>query len=327
MKIIFLVLAFGSALFRTDILHAADKDPSILSEKIRVKSYRVVRYTVTSADGRQQRLVTREIGTDQGDLFYFIDTATLRFGLADKLEGKKTEGGPAPDSFLGKVIAAQRSSGRPYGTAGEFHSGTSNKNIVLTTDLCPTGNDYDSQFYSNLVSLRKDRLMSVPLVIFFSGRWVKNHSSQLASIKGAGLDFIAGNHTYSHKILDGRNTDAGNFTAELTNTETVLLENGILPSFFFRYPGLVYNKTAMDVLDKLSMTAVNANVWMGTKARNWGILLVHSNGCASSEVRVFATYTARNLKRLKTGELRFHSMDDYLRETLSLTNAAANLAH
>lgn len=298
-------------------LFATDWTNTVLTEKISVKSYKVVSYTLASADGKQRRLVTREMDTDRGKRFYFIDLDTLQCGLTDRADGKKTGGKPDSRSFYGRIMEKQERDSRPYGSAGEFHAGPSNRYIVLTSDLCPTPKNFDSQFYSNLVSMKNDRRLPLPLVIFISGGWVMRHPAQLEAVKKSGIDFIAGNHTYDHQILNRKNTNNDAFTAELTNTETVMLEHGILPSQFFRYPGLVYNQERMKILDRFSMIAVNANVWMGTKLRNWGILLVHSNGCASSEVRVFASFLAKNLKRIRQGDMRFYSIYDYFREILS----------
>lgn len=313
-------IACAALLFFSFPLFAKDWTNTVLTEKLDIRSYRVVRYL---SSGKSGRLITREIETSDGKkLYYFIDTGTLRYGLTDNPE--KT--GPATNlanTELGNVFQRQLAKLRPYGTFNESFKPESNKNIVLTTDLCPTPNDFDRQFYSDLQSLAADHKTSIPLVVFISGDWARNHPEQLGKIKSSGLNLIAGNHTFRHHIL----TNAQNiavFTAELTNTEATLLANGVLPSYFFRFPGLIYHPAYMRTLDKLSIVAVSANVWMGTKAKNWGILLVHSNGCASSEVRIFAKFLKNNRNDILRKKLDFRDIYSYFQITLAEKKIVSN---
>lgn len=297
-------------------LFSADWTNSFLTEKMSIRDYRVVCYR---SSGKRERLITREIVTDKGKrYYYFIDTGTLRYGLTDALDRTNSAQG-LEQTTLGKVFLLQQKRARPYGSSYESFSKESNKNIVLTTDLCPTPNDFDRQFYSNLQSISTNYAVKIPVVVFISGGWVKNHSNQLTYIKKSGLDVIAGNHTYHHDILTNRES-LKRFTGELTNTEVILLENGVLPSYLFRYPGLVYHKEYMKELGTLSLVSVNANVWMGTKAKNWGILLVHSNGCASSEVRIFSKFLKNNLKDILKKKLDFRDIYSYFNESCSKAN-------
>ena len=62
--------------------------------------------------------------------------------------------------------------------------------------------------------------------------------------------------------------------------EQLLLENGLIPSPFFRFPGLVADGTLLARLRELSLIPLGSNAWLakGEQPEDGSVILVHGNG-------------------------------------------------
>jgi hypothetical protein len=69
-------------------------------------------------------------------------------------------------------------------------------------------------------------------------------------------------------------------TAEVLKTEITLLTNGIVPSVFFRFPGLVSEKAVFTKIIEFGLIPVGSDAWLskGQRPGNGSIVLVHGNG-------------------------------------------------
>jgi|GEM_PF-2168464 peptidoglycan/xylan/chitin deacetylase (PgdA/CDA1 family) len=261
----------------------------------KIVSYKIINYYLKSDPSV---LISREAlaADSQRPFYYFINMDTLTYGITDEWDIRKdfTQTGDGQDhkfTRLKKIISARE---RPFGTSGQDKalpdSNPGNMtNIVLTSDLCPTSKHFARRFYESLSEYGKKSGGPVRIVIFFSGRWLERHPEDLREIKKFPINFIAGNHTYDHPIISGGYLREF-LIGEVTNTEMIMLENGLLPSYFFRFPGLRHTASDIKILDSINITAIDANAWMGNNFTNWNVLLVHSNGNAISEVDAFTNF-------------------------------------
>ncbi|MCX7820151.1 MAG: polysaccharide deacetylase family protein [Brevinematales bacterium] len=173
--------------------------------------------------------------------------------------------------------------------------------VLLTTDLCPVEKSLDTNFYIAISELEQKISNKIPFFIFFSGRWIETHHSELEWIKSRGFSFIACNHTYNHKIIK-ENFSNSVLKDEIIKTELIMLNNGIIPSCFFRFPGLKYNKENLSVLYEMNLIPLSVNFWGGQKSfPKKSILLVHSNGSVPIEVKKFIQF----LKGIKNKNIKF----------------------
>ena len=95
------------------------------------------------------------------------------------------------------------------------------------------------------------------------------------------------NHTYNHhydpkaplneNFILSPGTDI-NF--EILGTEIALLQHGLLPSVFFRFPGLVSNNKAVTAVTDFGIIPIGSDAWLakGQQAANGSIVLIHGNG-------------------------------------------------
>jgi peptidoglycan/xylan/chitin deacetylase (PgdA/CDA1 family) len=95
------------------------------------------------------------------------------------------------------------------------------------------------------------------------------------------------NHSYDHphtpKVPLEHNfllSPGVNFRAQVLRTEVALLEHRLVPSPFFRFPGLVANAELIDQLRALSLIPVGTDAWLakGQRPRSGSFILVHGNG-------------------------------------------------
>jgi len=161
-------------------------------------------------------------------------------------------------------------------------------NVAITTDLCPSSKKgFEQKLYTTLIKEFKN---PVPVTLFITKRWIKHHKKEFEQLKlwqrEKKLDITWGNHTAYHiyhpKYPLEHNfvlSKEENLTKDILDLEIELLENGITPSIFFRFPGLVSNKRAKDIVTNLGLITIGSNCWLakGQKLKEGSIILVHGN--------------------------------------------------
>ncbi len=160
--------------------------------------------------------------------------------------------------------------------------------IYITTDLGPSSKKYfESRLYETLFNNFKN---PVPVTIFITKKWILNHKKAFNKLKfwqkEGKLNINWSNHTANHiyhpKLANNKNfvlSKEENFQKDVLDLEKELLENGIVPSIFFRFPGLVSNKKRVLELKKFGLIIIGSNSWLaiGEKVKEGSIILVHGN--------------------------------------------------
>jgi hypothetical protein len=84
-------------------------------------------------------------------------------------------------------------------------------------------------------------------------------------------------------------TPGVNFAEEVLGTEKLLISKGLVPSVFFRFPGLVANQEKMAQLSEWGLVAVGADAWIGKgqKPHPGSIVLLHGNGNEPKGLELF----------------------------------------
>ena len=173
--------------------------------------------------------------------------------------------------------------------AGFRRFSSSQPGIVLTADLCPSHHPLDSILFKSLLGIFKNN--PAPIGISVSGRWINEHPMDLKwldSLDKAGKVRVTWiNHSYNHFTFDSvplrknfllaPGTDIKN---EVLNTEELLLENRIVPSIFFRFPGLVSNSAIYEMVIDRGLIPLGSDAWLakGQHPQGGSIVLIHANG-------------------------------------------------
>jgi hypothetical protein len=190
-----------------------------------------------------------------------------------------------------RSLIKHTSSPCPLQNDGLTQADTPVAGTFLTVDLCPSHKPLDKRLFGGLFALWQDRTDPAPVGIAITGAWLDRHDDDLRwlleKVREKKLAVTWINHSQTHpydstKPLDKTFllTPGTDFKQEVLATEIMLLEQGLLPSVFFRFPGLVSNCNLMKQLEKLSLIPVGSRAWLakGERPTVGSIMLVHGNG-------------------------------------------------
>lgn len=167
---------------------------------------------------------------------------------------------------------------------------------VLTLDLCPSTKKFDKLFYNFIVSSN-----ITPIYINISGKWIQNHKDDLDYIinnkKNCTIHWV--NHSLNH-YYDPKKANENNFMLdsrnvienEVLNNEIVMIKNGLIPSPFFRFPGLIANDILFKKILDYGLIPLGSDAWLakGQNVKSGSILLLHINGNEPTGLKLFKEF-------------------------------------
>jgi hypothetical protein len=163
--------------------------------------------------------------------------------------------------------------------------------ISLTADLCPSHRPLDRRIFTDIITEFKKVEKPVPIALSITGVWMREHPQDLEWLKKLQQDeeiYITWiNHSFNHRVslkeplkenfLLEPGTDI-NF--EVLETEKAMLKNGLLPSVFFRFPGLVSDQQLVYRITDFGLIPIGTDAWLakGQQPQAGSIVLIHGNG-------------------------------------------------
>jgi hypothetical protein len=163
--------------------------------------------------------------------------------------------------------------------------------ISLTADLCPSHRPLDKQIFTDIFTEFQKVEKPAPIALSVTGIWMRQHPRDLDWLKQMerkGEIYITWiNHSFNHRVskslplkenfLLEPGTDI-NF--EVLETEKAMLKNGLLPSVFFRFPGLVSDQQLVNRITDLGLIPIGTDAWLakGQAPHAGSIVLIHGNG-------------------------------------------------
>lgn len=169
----------------------------------------------------------------------------------------------------------------------------SRNGYVLTMDLCPSTKKMDKEFLSFLLTEKLS-----PLYICITGGWIEKHKEELAFLTKNSSDnkIIWVNHSFNH-FYDPKLKNEDNFMlnksiniyTEVIKNEIAMIENGLIPSPFFRFPGLVSDEVLTKKILSYGLIPIGSNAWIakGEKIQKGSIVLLHINGNERNGLNMF----------------------------------------
>ena len=195
------------------------------------------------------------------------------------------------NSAYSKAMSSARQLSNSLQDAGIIHGFQKEKGITLTIDLCPSHKVLDRIIFTSLISEFQKTEKPVPIAISITGRWMLTHANDLNWLKELEksnyIKVTWINHSYNHHVsskaplktnfLLEPGTDL-NF--EVLGTELAMLQHGMLPSVFFRFPGLVSDTEVVKRVLSYGVIPVGSDAWLakGQPANSGSIVLIHGNG-------------------------------------------------
>jgi hypothetical protein len=165
------------------------------------------------------------------------------------------------------------------------------KGINFTVDLCPSQRPLDRIVFTNLINEFGRIERPVPVAVSVTGRWIMRHPGDLnwldSLTRSGDLNIIWINHSYNHftrkevplkmNFMLSPGTD---INAEVLNTEIALIQKKIVPSPFFRFPGLVSDHEIYSRILNLGLIPIGSDAWLakGQWPKDGSIVLIHANG-------------------------------------------------
>lgn len=197
--------------------------------------------------------------------------------------------------------------------------------INLTIDLCPSHKPLDKAIFEDALAAFKGVDSSLPVAVSVSGKWMLNHPQDLQWLKSLvqkGIKITWVNHTYDHvfntnplrsNFLLSKHTD---LNYEILENEKLMLKNGLIPSIFFRCPGLVSDRAIIEKLLSYGLIAVGSDAWLakGQQAKNGSIVLIHGNGNEELGVRDFIKLLQTESTAIKAKHWTLYSLSDGLEQ-------------
>ncbi|MBB6274579.1 hypothetical protein HDF26_005057 [Pedobacter cryoconitis] len=175
--------------------------------------------------------------------------------------------------------------------AGVTHGFPKDKGITLTIDLCPSHKPLDRIIFTSLIKEFAKIEQPVPIALSITGRWMLTHTDDLNWLKELvakkEIDITWIDHSFNHHVsptaplrtnfLLEPGTDM-NF--EILGTELSMLQHGLTPSVFFRFPGLVSDQQVVDKVLAYGIIPIGSDAWLakGQKPSAGSIVLIHGNG-------------------------------------------------
>jgi len=195
--------------------------------------------------------------------------------------------------------------------AGLVRSLTPVRGYFLTVDLCPSSKKgFNKELFETLEHASQVHgTAALPVALSVSGGWIKRHREAFAWLRNesvAGrLQITWANHTMSHPY-DSHLDLAHNFMrepgidplAEILGLEKLLLEQGITPSVFFRFPGLVSSPALIEFIERLHLIAIGSDAWLakGQRPKPGSAILIHGNLNEPAGVKLMLEWVASKEK-------------------------------
>ena len=163
--------------------------------------------------------------------------------------------------------------------------------ISLTADLCPSHRPLDRGIFTDIFKEFQKVERPVPVALSITGVWMRQHPEDLEWLKQMQANheiYITWiNHSYNHRVsaklplkenfLLEPGTD---INYEVLETEKAMLKSGLLPSVFFRFPGLVSDQQLVFRITDFGLIPIGTDAWLakGQQSQPGSIVLIHANG-------------------------------------------------
>ena len=163
--------------------------------------------------------------------------------------------------------------------------------ISLTADLCPSRRPLDRRIFTTMFAEFKKVEKPAPIALSVSGLWMLHHQADLEWLKHlrneGEIRITWVNHSYNHRVSKSAPIKENfllepgtNITYEVLATEQLMLKNGLVPSVFFRFPGLISDQQLVYRITDFGLIPIGSDAWLakGQQPNAGSIVLIHGNG-------------------------------------------------
>ena len=293
-----------------------------------IRSYRAITGIARTADTGEMTVVLRKYSLDDREICLVVNPQTLETSVrpAARLDIRELETGAFRKAIQGTLYgAALEFAGRNAGrlqNSGITRFPRTGPGFHVTIDLCPSDKPLDRTVFMEMMKMRDVTARPAPMAIAVSGRWMEQHPGDLDWLIGLQkekkLDVIWVNHSYHHHYARKRPlrsnfmlTKGTDIEREVLDTERLMLEKGVIPSVFFRFPGLVSNTRLFEAIMAYGLIPLGSDAWLGKN--QWplpgSIVLVHGTGNEPAGIRRFVRLMERSRRAVTGGTVRLGNLN------------------
>lgn len=268
-----------------------------IAEASSVTEYRIFSAELYSRDKKLARIALRRFRLNGIERYLAVNPETLHTEIIPvgaylvlkksfpniRLENKNLR-------YFRAIEESEKNSKRLQ-NAGIIHIDDQLPRAYLTADLCPSRLQLDRLLFTALIDEYGAYNKNVPVALSVTGRWLEQHAKDLAWLlelqRKKKIAIVWINHSYSHrynkKIPFWKNFFLDAHTRvkeEILKAEARMIESGLVPSVFFRFPGLVSNRDIFAQVTVCGLIPIGSDAWLGKNQwpSNGSIILVHANG-------------------------------------------------
>jgi len=209
-------------------------------------------------------------------------------------------------TVYGKALGDEIAHDQPIQDAGITFGDPAERGISLTVDLCPSQRPLTRDLFVQLVNAFSPAELPAPVSIAITAVWMQAHPDDLNWLRGmehsGKLRITWINHSYHHfynpklplpeNFLLAKNT---NLATEVLGNEQAMLEHDLMPSLFFRFPGLVSNRAVFEKITQYGLLPLGSDAWLakGQHPKKGSVVLVHGNGNEPIDIADFQRLLAQ----------------------------------
>ena len=200
------------------------------------------------------------------------------------------------------------------------------KTVAVTVDLCWSLRPYETKLFQTLKAVAAESKKKIHPVMFVSGRWLEQHPLEMHELVQLSLEpnieIIWGHHSWDHPKAGGFMNDYPPplLREDTLRLERLLLEWGIAPTVYYRFPGLIHDRARLGAILELDLFPIDCDSWLGGlvkrkdkgpfyyNVRDGGIILVPGNGNEPAGIPALQQLAARPPRLgTRTSQSIFHA--------------------
>jgi hypothetical protein len=295
-----------------------------------VSGYQLFFARTALADG-STGIIIRRFVQDRQNYYLVVSPQTLATQIVPQA-GREIAAASLPDlqgqfaqSAYNRALAEAAANSQKNQDAGITHSLPEERGISLTVDLCPSKRPLDRFLFMDIVAAFGRVEHPVPLAIAVSGLWMEKHRQDLRWLSGLAranlitVDWI--NHSYHHQFdprlplrMNFLLEKGVNLDREILKTEQKMIESGLTPSVFFRFPGLVSDNSEFTRVLAYGLIPVGSDAWLAKKQKPGpgSIVLIHANGNEPLGIKEFLALVRQERTAIKKKSWLLYDLRDGL---------------